>query len=384
MTQDVNVDYISSPEAARILQITYVGVAQLARQGKIPAVKIANRWLIPRAFVEEFAQTYEGKRGRPRKKGPSAGFPETLATTQTDGLALANTGSAVMGFGTADDAAPAFGTQVDQQEGIPVFTARLGELPPEHAAAELEAKAFTPEDSTALTMDSQLEPAEGPPASPAQMAQPGLEDVRALSEARDTGDEAGEVLAVNAGVVHTEQPPASAALPGELELRDAGAVSETEDSKKEGDETFAVSAEIFHLDKNYDFELYEKGEITERARLIVARLKPKIPSLPQFSFRWDYRYEHLNVDIHGVEPAAMDWWTLGENGYTGHLPRRLGGPGYAFEAVIWLPVTFVFRGRLTLSLRDSPAAGEGSSSVATTTGGLRKLWTRWPTIRHST
>ena len=55
MTLDVKTEYVSSPQAAKILRITYVGVAQLARQGKIPAVKIANRWLIPRAFVEEFA-----------------------------------------------------------------------------------------------------------------------------------------------------------------------------------------------------------------------------------------------------------------------------------------------------------------------------------------
>ena len=83
MTLDVNADYMSSPQAAKILRITYVGVAQLARQGKIPAVKIANRWLIPRAFVEEFARTYEGKRGRPRKKRPSAvECPVTPAAVQ--------------------------------------------------------------------------------------------------------------------------------------------------------------------------------------------------------------------------------------------------------------------------------------------------------------
>lgn len=47
----------------------------------------------------------------------------------------------------------------------------------------------------------------------------------------------------------------------------------------------------------------------------LVRLKPRIPSLPQFSFCWDYRYEHLNVDIHGLEPAVIDWWTMGGNGY---------------------------------------------------------------------
>jgi hypothetical protein len=180
----------------------------------------------------------------------------------------------------------------------------------------------------------------------------------------------------------TGQPEGTAATPPATEVETGEAVTESEAANTSGpsDETFSISTEVYHLDKNYDFEVYEKGLITERARLIVARLKPKIPSLPQFSFRWDYRYEHLNVDIHGVEPAVVEWWTMGEKGYTGHLPRRLGGPGYAFEAIVWLPVTFVFRGRLTLSLRGSPEAGEDSSSVATTTGGLRKLWARWPTF----
>jgi excisionase family DNA binding protein len=294
MTLDVNATYMSSPQAAKILRITYVGVAQLARQGKIPAVKIANRWLIPRAFVEEFAQTYEGKRGRPRKKGPCTECPET-------------------------------------------------------------------------------------PASAIRPDQLGLADTSATSEVGHSRHEAGEVSAANAEVHRLEESPASITQPGELELRDTSAVCETEDSKREGDGTFAVSAEVYHLDKNYDFELYEKGQITERARLIVARLKPKIPSLPQFSFRWDYRYEHLNVDIHGVEPAVIDWFIMGENGYTGHLPRRLGGPDRAFEAIIWLPVTFVFRGRLTLVLRKNLAAREDSPSAATTSGSPRKWWTKWPT-----
>ena len=294
MTQDVNAAYMSSPQAAKILRITYVGVAQLARQGKIPAVKIANRWLIPRAFVDEFARTYEGKRGRPRKKGPVTECPETPAAVQ-----------------------------------------------------------------------------------PGQL---GLADASATSEVGHSGRETAEVLAVNAQVDRLEEIPASITQPGKLELRDTSSLSEAEDSKREGDGTFAVSAEVYHLDENYDFELYEKGQITERARLIVARLKPKIPSLPQFSFRWDYRYEHLNVDIHGVEPAVIDWFIMGENGYTGHLPRRLGGPDRAFEAIIWLPVTFVFRGRLTLVLRRNLATGEDSPSTATTSGSRRRWWTKWPTV----
>jgi excisionase family DNA binding protein len=339
MTQDVNVAYMSSPEAAKILRITYVGVAQLARQGKIPAVKIANRWLIPRAFVEEFAQTYEGKRGRPRKKGPSMmRCPETLAAVQPDqpGLVDASAISEVRDFRHETGEVLAANAEVGRLEQTLPSIAQPGELP--------------------------------------------SGDTCVVPEVKDSKSEAREALAIDSRVEQVEEPPASATQPGELVLKDTSAVSEAGDYKREGDETFAVSADVYHLDKNYDFELYEKGEITERARLIVARLKPKIPSLPQFSFRWDYRYEHLNVDIHGVEPAVIDWFIMGENGYTGHLPRRLGGPDRAFEAIIWLPVTFVFRGRLTLVLRKNLTAGEDSPSAATTSGGLRRWWTKWPTL----
>jgi excisionase family DNA binding protein len=339
MTQDVNADYVSSPQAAKILRITYVGVAQLARQGKIPAVKIANRWLIPRAFLEEFARTYDGRRGRPRKKGPTTDSQETLAAVRPDQLGQRDT-----------SAASEAGYSGQDTSEISALTAPAGH-----------------QVETPTTQPSELLSA----------------DTGAVSAAEFSLPETGAVLSKDAEMACPEETQVSATQPTELGPTDESVVSETEDSRREGDQTFAISAQVYHLDKNYDFELYEKGEITERARLIVARLKPKIPSLPQFSFRWDYRYEHLNVDIHGVEPAVVDWWTMGENGYTGHLPRKLGGPGHAFEANIWLPVTFVFRGRLTLSLRDSPEAEEDSSSVATTTGGLRKLWSRWPTIRHS-
>jgi excisionase family DNA binding protein len=383
MTQNVNADYVSSPQAAKILRITYVGVAQLARQGKIPAVKIANRWLIPKAFLEEFARTYEGRRGRPRKKAQFVEHPESPATIEPERLGLADAGSEIMGFRPADAAVPASDNRGDQQRGTPAFAAQLGELLPRDTCPVAGGRESDSEARQALDVGSQLGQVEEPLAYLAQPAQPRLKDVAAVSEAADSGAEAGEVLAVNADVGHPEHTPASTVQPSELEPEDAAPVPETEDSRREGDQTFAISAQVYHLDNNYDFEVYEKGEITERARLIVARLKPKIPSLPQFSFRWDYRYEHLNVDIHGVDPAAVDWWTMGKNGYTGHLPRKLGGPGHAFEANIWLPVTFVFRGRLTVSLRDSPDAKEDSSSVATTTGGLRKLWARWPTVRHS-
>ena len=61
-------NYISSSEAARILGIHPFGVQNLIRSGRLSAEKIANRWIVSRTLVEEFAKSYEGRRGRPRKK----------------------------------------------------------------------------------------------------------------------------------------------------------------------------------------------------------------------------------------------------------------------------------------------------------------------------
>ena len=57
--------FISSTDAAKVLRVHRVAVARLIRQGKLPAIKIANRWLVDREVLEEFAKGYEGRRGRP-------------------------------------------------------------------------------------------------------------------------------------------------------------------------------------------------------------------------------------------------------------------------------------------------------------------------------
>ena len=60
--------YISSPEAAKILGVHPFTIQKLFQDGRLPAEKIANRWLISRAVVEEYAETYVPRRGRPRTK----------------------------------------------------------------------------------------------------------------------------------------------------------------------------------------------------------------------------------------------------------------------------------------------------------------------------
>jgi excisionase family DNA binding protein len=64
----LNETLVSSSEAAKILGIHPLAIQKLIYQGRLPAEKVANRWLIGRAALEDFAKTYEGKRGRPRQK----------------------------------------------------------------------------------------------------------------------------------------------------------------------------------------------------------------------------------------------------------------------------------------------------------------------------
>ena len=60
--------YVTSAEAATLLGARQVTVSQLCQHGRLPALKIANRWLVPSDVLEEFAKTYVPRRGRPRTK----------------------------------------------------------------------------------------------------------------------------------------------------------------------------------------------------------------------------------------------------------------------------------------------------------------------------
>lgn len=63
--------YLSTSEVAKILHIHPFSVQYLIRSRRLPGEKVANRWLIRRSVLEEFAKTYVPKRGRPigwRKK----------------------------------------------------------------------------------------------------------------------------------------------------------------------------------------------------------------------------------------------------------------------------------------------------------------------------
>jgi len=68
-------NFVPASEAAKRLGITHKGLGHLLRHGKLPAVKIANRWLIDKNTLENFSRTYIGKKGRPKGYSPKRRQP---------------------------------------------------------------------------------------------------------------------------------------------------------------------------------------------------------------------------------------------------------------------------------------------------------------------
>ena len=65
---DIQREFVSSAEAAQILGIKQMSIHALIRDGRLPAVRVAYRWLIRRDQLEKFAESYVPKQGRPRQK----------------------------------------------------------------------------------------------------------------------------------------------------------------------------------------------------------------------------------------------------------------------------------------------------------------------------
>ncbi len=55
--------YVTVIEAGRRLKVHPETVKRLCRQGDLPAVKIHNTWLIDKNILDNFAGTYNPKRG---------------------------------------------------------------------------------------------------------------------------------------------------------------------------------------------------------------------------------------------------------------------------------------------------------------------------------
>lgn len=57
-------NYVDVLEASRILKVHPETVKRLIREGKLPATKFGNKWIMDRERLLVFASTYIGRRGR--------------------------------------------------------------------------------------------------------------------------------------------------------------------------------------------------------------------------------------------------------------------------------------------------------------------------------
>ena len=66
-------NYLNVVEAADVLGVHWETVKRLCREGRIPAEKVNNGWLIHRDTLEQFAATYnDPRRGKRMKRGASS------------------------------------------------------------------------------------------------------------------------------------------------------------------------------------------------------------------------------------------------------------------------------------------------------------------------
>lgn len=55
--------YASVPEVGKRLNIHPESVRRLIRQGKLPAIKFGNKWLVDKATLEQYASRYDPRPG---------------------------------------------------------------------------------------------------------------------------------------------------------------------------------------------------------------------------------------------------------------------------------------------------------------------------------
>ena len=64
MNDEILDNYLGMDEVSRRLGIHVESARRLARQEKLQAVRVGNKWLVRRDILEEFAQRYDPRRGR--------------------------------------------------------------------------------------------------------------------------------------------------------------------------------------------------------------------------------------------------------------------------------------------------------------------------------
>jgi len=67
-------NYVNVVEAAAVLGVHWETVKRLCREGRIPAQKVHNMWLIDKGRLEEFAAAYNNARRGKGNKGKQKGI----------------------------------------------------------------------------------------------------------------------------------------------------------------------------------------------------------------------------------------------------------------------------------------------------------------------
>ncbi len=60
--------YISTSEAAHVLGVHPVAVRRMVAEGRLPGMKVARNWIIPKDALLKFARTYVKGPGRRKPK----------------------------------------------------------------------------------------------------------------------------------------------------------------------------------------------------------------------------------------------------------------------------------------------------------------------------
>jgi hypothetical protein len=122
-------------------------------------------------------------------------------------------------------------------------------------------------------------------------------------------------------------------------------------AKRDGNarRAFNVSERHTFIHPKYDMVL-DGAQIEPTGRLVIARLKPKTSTLPEFVLRWHEKDKHLDVDPVHVSEAEERQFRRGTSDHCGHHTDKLDSGPRVFEANIRWRGQPIYHGKIGFSL----------------------------------
>jgi hypothetical protein len=104
-----------------------------------------------------------------------------------------------------------------------------------------------------------------------------------------------------------------------------------------------------YVNPDYKYEICD-GFLTDTGKLEILTLIAKSGGGPYFIARWDYRPEHLDIDMHNASRSAIRKFKNNKDGYGGHHTNRTTDPNKRiFDVTIELPNSVIFDGEVSFS-----------------------------------